>query len=58
MSIKKGESENGLILSEMDLFIIIFSLTAGVVTIGLLELIRRFILSEPQGKRTVRIFVF
>jgi hypothetical protein len=38
----------------MDFSIIFFSMTAGVICIVLLELIRRFIMSEPQGKRTVR----
>ena len=37
----------------MDLPLLLCTLTGGLVVLLLLELIRRFLLSEPQGKRTV-----
>ena len=37
----------------MDLLLIVFGSTAGVLIVGFLELIRHFVMSEPQGNRTV-----
>ena len=42
----------------MDLPLLLCTLTSGLVELLLLELIRRFILSEPQGKRTVNKMVY
>ena len=40
-------------VARMDIFLLLFSLAAGSIIIGALELIRRFTLAQPLGNRTV-----
>ena len=42
--------------TRMDIFLLLFPLAASSVIIGSLELIRRFILAQPLGNRTVSYY--